>query len=97
MEKVIFSYKDLGLIAYLIVNGNEFKGYELKLSKKFNEYKLYGLVEGYKEQLISMTNYYNENKLLILKTKTIKDTITTLSEKVEISLKNKEGNNPQTH
>jgi len=90
--KTVFSYKDLGLASYIITNGNDFKGIEIKYSKRFNEFKIYVQVEGEKEQLIKMKNYYEENKIMINKTKIIQDMIIVLSDKVERILKNEEDN-----
>lgn len=90
MEKVIYDFKDLGLASYLIVNGNKFMGVNLKYIKRFNEFKIFIQIEGYKEQLNTMKSYYDENKFKILKTKSVVDMIEVLSDKVERSLKNKE-------
>ena len=94
MEKVIYNYKDLGLASYLIVNGNNFVGVDVKYIKKFNEFKIFIKVEGYKEQLTSMRKYYDENKIKINKTKSVIDMISVLADNVERSLKNKEGVTP---
>lgn len=91
MEKVIFNYKDLALASYLIVNGNKFVGIKISYVKRFNEFKIFIQVEGEKEQLNLMKNYYEENKLKINKTKSVLDMIGVLMDKVERSLKNKEG------
>lgn len=90
--KSIFSYKDLGLASYLLVNGNEFKGVEVKYSKRFNEFKIYVKIEGLKEQLIKMKDYYKQNKIQINKTKSIQDMLIVLSDRVERILKNEEDN-----
>jgi len=94
--KTVFSYKDLGLASYIITNGNGFKGIEIKYSKRFNEFKIYVQVEGEKEQLIKMKNYYEENKIMINKTKTIQDMIVVLSDRVERILKNEEDNSTES-
>jgi hypothetical protein len=88
--KTIFSYKDLGLASYLLVNGNEFKGVEIKYSKRFNEFKIYVKIEGLKEQLIKMKDYYEQNKIQINKTKSIQDMLVVLSDRVERILKKEE-------
>lgn len=90
--KTVFSYKDLGLASYLIVNGNEFKGVEIKYSKRFNEFKIYVQVEGLKEQLIKMKDYYEDNKIQINKNNSIQNMIVVLSDRVERILKNEEDN-----
>lgn len=90
MEKVIYDFKDLGLASYLIVNGNEFVGVNIKYVKRFNEFKIFIQIEGEKEQLNKMKIYYEENRIQILKSKSILDMIATLSDKVKRSLKNKE-------
>lgn len=91
MEKVIYNYKDLGLASYLIVNGNSFVGVDVKYVKRFNEFKIFIKVEGYKDQLNSMRVYYDENKININKTKSVMDMVIVLADKVEKSLKNEEG------
>lgn len=91
MEKVIYDFRDLGLAAYLIVNGNKFVGVNLKYVKRFNEFKIFIQIEGSKEQLKSMREFYEENKLNINKSKSISDMIIVLTDKVERSLKNEEG------
>jgi hypothetical protein len=88
--KTVFSYKDLGLASYLLVNGNDFKGVEIKYSKRFNEFKIYVQIEGLKEQLIKMKDYYEQNKIQINKTKSIQDMLVVLSDRVERILKNEE-------
>lgn len=90
MEKVVYDFKDLGLASYLIVNGNKFIGVNIKYVKRFNEFKIFIQIEGEKEQLNKMKIYYEENRIQILKSKSILDMIATLSDKVKRSLKNKE-------
>lgn len=96
MEKVIYDFKDLGLASYLIANGGKFKGTKIKYIKRFNEFKIFICVEGYKEHLIRMRDYYEENKIQILKSKTIIDMVNDLSCRVERNLKNEEENTPQS-
>lgn len=84
MEKVIYSYKDLGLASYLIVNGNEFKGIKLKFSKRFNEFKVYVDIEGTKDNLLAMKDYYEENKFSLLKTKSVNDQLSKIVKLIEM-------------
>lgn len=90
MEKVIYDFKDLGLASYLIVNGGSFAGIQIKYVKRFNEFKIFVRIEGEKEHLLKMRDYYEENKIQILKTKTIINMVNELSDRVERTLKNKE-------
>lgn len=89
-KKVIFDYKDLGLASYLILNGNSFEGINIKFSKRFNEFKIYIQICGYKNQLIKMNEYYEENKIQILKSENIKNKIDELTSEVKKKLKNEE-------
>lgn len=90
MEKVRFDYKDLALASYLIINGNKFVGTKITYVKRFNEFKIFVQVEGIKDQLNSMKDFYEENKLRINKRKDVSDMIIVLADIVEKSLKNKE-------
>lgn len=90
MENVVYDFKDLGLASYLIINGSKFVGVNLKYVKRFNEFKIFIQVEGNKNQLSEMKSYYEENKIKIIKTKSIIDMIEVLTDKVERSLKNEE-------
>lgn len=96
MEKVIYDFKDLGLASYLILNGNQYKGVNVKYVKRFNEFKIFIRIEGYKEQINSMKMFYEDNKIQILKSKTMSNKIDELYELVERSLKNKEENTLQS-
>lgn len=96
MEKVVYDFKDLGLASYLCVNGGTFKGIKVRYVKRFNEFKIFVCIEGYKEHLVRMRDYYEENKIQILKSKTVIDMVNDLSCRVERILKNEEENMPQT-
>ncbi|WP_133014887.1 hypothetical protein [Clostridium cuniculi] len=92
MEKVIYDFKDLGLASYLIANGGSFKGIQIKYVKRFNEFKIFVRIEGEKDYLLKMRDYYEENKIQILKSKTIISMVNKLSDRVERILKNEEEN-----
>ena len=78
MELVQFDYKDFGLASYLIVNGNEFKGIDVRFIKRFNEVKTYVSVQGDKQNLITLQKEYENNKSKILKDENINNQIEQL-------------------
>jgi hypothetical protein len=78
MNKVQFDYKDFALASYLIVKGNKFTGIETRFVKRFNEFKVFVKIEGNKEDLLSLQEQYEDNKLKILKDNEIKKKINEL-------------------
>lgn len=85
--KVNFEFKDVALASYILLNGGEYNGYNLKYCKKFNEYKLYIIVNGYKDKMIELQNKYNNNKIKINKDINIINKINEIRNKVSISSK----------